>query len=56
MNFIIFVACVAFFMGAVFGAIIALVLRPKNRNNDIKLAQYDALLSQQKQDIETLRL
>ena len=56
MNFVIFVACVAFFMGAVFGAIIALVLRPKNRSNDIKLAQYDALLSQQKQDIETLRL
>lgn len=50
MNIAIFV------LGFLFGAVVALVLRPNKKGDDVKLAQYNALLNQQKQDIENLRL
>ena len=45
---------VAFIIGFLFGGIAVFVLRPKKDDN-MKLAQYNALLAQQKQDIEKLR-
>ena len=45
---------VAFIIGFLFGGIAVFVLRPKKDDN-VKLAQYNALLNQQKQDIENLR-
>lgn len=45
---------IAFITGFLFGGIAVFVLRPKKDDN-IKLAQYNALLAQQKQDIEKLR-
>jgi DNA recombination protein RmuC len=45
---------VAFIIGFLFGGIAVFVLRPKKDDNT-KLAQYNALLNQQKQDIENLR-
>jgi len=46
----------AFIAGLILGIVMVLVLRPSKKNDDVKLAQYNALLNQQKQDIERLRL
>ena len=50
MNIVIFI------IGFLLGAVAVLVLRPAKKGDDVKLAQYNALLAQQKQDIEKLRL
>ena len=47
---------VVFIVGFILGAVAVFVLRPAKKNDDVKLAQYNALLAQQKQDIETLRM
>ena len=50
--------CIGGVTGLFFGILLVLLFRPQkdNKDNDIKLAKYDALLTQQKQEIDQLRL
>lgn len=47
---------VLFFVGLILGGVVGFLVRPTAHKDDVKLAQYSALLGQQKQDIENLRM